>query len=148
MVCPDIRRQRQADDPEARLEEAKGLAQAIGIVVAEAFILPVTVAAAPGFVESFLGMFNGSPGETPIGSLPAVYAVVGLLYMAGGILFGIATVRAGVLPRAPAILLAVAALVTPAAALLPHELQRYVAVPVGIAVAWLGFALWSEPRTA
>jgi GTP-binding protein HflX len=41
VVCPDIRRQRQADDPEARLEEAKGLAQAIGIVVAEAFILPV-----------------------------------------------------------------------------------------------------------
>jgi len=41
VVCPDIRRQRQADDPEARLEEAKGLAQAIGIVVAEAFILPI-----------------------------------------------------------------------------------------------------------
>jgi GTP-binding protein HflX len=41
VVCPDIRRQRQADDPEARLEEARGLAQAIGIVVAEAFILPV-----------------------------------------------------------------------------------------------------------
>src|SRR6478752_2437038 len=41
VICPDIRRQRQAEDPEARLEEAKGLAQAIGIVVAEAFILPV-----------------------------------------------------------------------------------------------------------
>src|SRR6187399_561317 len=41
VVCPDIRRRRQAEDPEARLEEAKGLAQAIGIVVAEAFILPV-----------------------------------------------------------------------------------------------------------
>jgi GTP-binding protein HflX len=41
VVCPDIRRKRQADDPEVRLEEAKGLAQAIGIVVAEAFILPV-----------------------------------------------------------------------------------------------------------
>jgi GTPase len=41
VVCPDVRRQRQAEDPEARLEEAKGLAQAIGIVVAEAFILPV-----------------------------------------------------------------------------------------------------------
>jgi GTP-binding protein HflX len=41
VVCPDIRRQRQAEDPESRLEEAKGLAQAIGIVVADAFILPV-----------------------------------------------------------------------------------------------------------
>src|SRR6478752_225413 len=41
VICPDIRRQRQAEDPESRLEEAKGLAQAIGIVVAEAFVLPV-----------------------------------------------------------------------------------------------------------
>ncbi|HLV06878.1 MAG TPA: GTPase HflX [Croceibacterium sp.] len=41
MVCPDIRGQRRSDDPEARLEEAKGLALAIGIVVAEAFILPI-----------------------------------------------------------------------------------------------------------
>lgn len=41
IVCPDIRRQRQAEDPESRLGEARGLAEAIGIVVAEAFILPV-----------------------------------------------------------------------------------------------------------
>lgn len=41
VVCPDIRGQRRDDDPNARLEEAKGLALAIGIVVAEAFILPV-----------------------------------------------------------------------------------------------------------
>ncbi len=40
-MCPDIRGQRRSDDPEARLEEAKGLALAIGIVVADAFILPV-----------------------------------------------------------------------------------------------------------
>jgi GTP-binding protein HflX len=41
VICPDIRRRRQAEDPESRLEEAKGLAEAIGIVVAEAIILPV-----------------------------------------------------------------------------------------------------------
>lgn len=40
-MCPDIKRQRQSQDPEARLEEAKGLALAIGIVVAESYILPV-----------------------------------------------------------------------------------------------------------
>jgi len=40
-VCPDIRAQRQQEDPEVRLEEAKGLALAIGIVVAEAFVVPV-----------------------------------------------------------------------------------------------------------
>jgi GTPase len=47
VVCPDIRRERRNDDPEARLAEARGLAEAIGIVVAEAFIVPVrTVRAA------------------------------------------------------------------------------------------------------
>jgi len=41
VICPDMRGRRQAQDPEARLEEAEGLAEAIGIVVAESFILPV-----------------------------------------------------------------------------------------------------------
>ena len=40
-MCPDIRGARHDQEPEARLEEAKGLALAIGLVVAEAFILPV-----------------------------------------------------------------------------------------------------------
>ncbi|APE28703.1 GTPase HflX [Aurantiacibacter gangjinensis] len=40
-MCPDIRGQRRDEDPEARLEEAKGLALAIGIVVAHSFVLPV-----------------------------------------------------------------------------------------------------------
>ncbi len=40
-MCPDIKAHRRDDDPDARLEEAKGLALAIGIVVAEAFTIPV-----------------------------------------------------------------------------------------------------------
>jgi len=43
VVCPEIRSRRSADDPVARLEEAKGLALAIGLVVAEAMILPIRV---------------------------------------------------------------------------------------------------------
>lgn len=41
MVCPDIRGKRSSEDPEARLEEAKGLALAIGIIVADGFVLPI-----------------------------------------------------------------------------------------------------------
>ena len=66
--------------------------------------------------------------------------------MLGGLLFGIATLRAGILPRWPAGLLAVAAALTPLAALLPHDIQRLAGIPVGLAVAWLGYALWSERR--
>lgn len=117
-------------------------------IFAEAFILPVLAGPAPAFVDSFLGMFNGVPGAMPIGALPTVYGVVGLLYMLGGVLFGLATVRARVLPRAAGALLAVAAALTPAAALLPHALQRFAAVPVGLALAWLGYALWAERRQA
>ncbi len=116
-------------------------------VFAELFILPILAASTPAFVDSYLGVVNGHPGEMGIGALVPTYGVVGICYVLGGLLFGIATVRAGVLPRWPAILLAIAAIVTPAAALLPHEIQRYAAVPMGIALAWLGYALWSERRS-
>ncbi len=116
-------------------------------VFAEAFILPVLATAAPQFVESFLGLASGNPGEMNIGALPAIYNLgVGIPYMLGGLLFGIATLRAGILPRWAAGLLAVAATLTPAAALLPHDIQRLAAIPVGLALAWLGHALWSERR--
>jgi hypothetical protein len=35
---------------------------------------------------------------------------------------------------------------TPAAALLPHAIQRLAAIPVALAIAWLGYALFSERR--
>jgi GTP-binding protein HflX len=41
VLCPDIRGQKYDLDAQSRLEEACGLAMAIGIVVAEAIVLPV-----------------------------------------------------------------------------------------------------------
>jgi hypothetical protein len=119
-----------------------------GYVFTDLFILPVQATASPQFVESFLGIVNpGSPVEMNIGALPAAYGLIGILYMLGGLLFGIATLRARILPRWPAGLLAVSSVLTPAAALLPHAIQRLAAIPVGLALAWLGYALWSERRT-
>jgi hypothetical protein len=117
-----------------------------GFVFAELYILPPLATTTPQFIDSYLGVVNGTPGVMDIGALVPTYAAVGILYLLGGIVFGVATVRAGVLPRWPAILLAVTALVTPAAVLLPHAQQRFVAVPMGLALAWLGYALWSERR--
>jgi len=31
-------------------------------------------------------------------------------------------------------------------ALLPHQQERLAAMPMGFALAWLGYALWSERR--
>jgi hypothetical protein len=112
----------------------------------EAVLLPLLASEAPTFVAGFLGIFNGNPVETGLGALPALYGLAGFGgYVLGGLLFGIATVRAGVLPRWPAVLLAAAAVSPPLVAwLLPHPLDRMLAVPMGVALAWLGYALWSE----
>lgn len=117
-----------------------------GFVFVEIFVLPIIASAVPGFIDSYLGVVNGHPGTMNIGALVPTYAVLGVCYLLGGLLFGIATVRAAVLPRWPAIMLAFAAIITPAAALLPHALQRYAAVPMGLAMIWLGYTLWSERR--
>ena len=31
-------------------------------------------------------------------------------------------------------------------ALLPHQIERLAAMPMGFALAWLGYALWTERR--
>jgi hypothetical protein len=117
-----------------------------GFVFVELFILPTLGTAAPQFVDSYLGIVNGTPGTMNIGAIVPVYASVGIFYLLGGMLFGIATFRAAILPRWPAALLTVTAILTPVAVLLPHRIQRFAAVPMGIALAWLGYALWSERR--
>jgi hypothetical protein len=113
-------------------------------VFAETFIMPPLATAAPTFVDSFLGVAGGRASEVNLGAVPALFAFSGILYMLGGLLFGIAIFRAGVLSRWPAGLLAATAALTPLAAFLPHAIQRLAAVPMGLALAWLGYALWSE----
>lgn len=118
-------------------------------VFAETFIFPPLSNTAPKFVDAMLAYISGRPGEITVdlGALPAIYSLLGILYMLGGLLFGVATFRANVLPRPAAGLLAATALLTPLAAMLPHNIQRLAAMPMGLAIAWLGFALWSERRS-
>ncbi len=116
----------------------------LAYIFAEAFIIPALATAAPTFIEGFFGIINGHPVATELGALPGIYGLLGGLYVIGGLLFGIATFRAHILPRPAAGLLAITCLLTPLAALLPHEIQRFAAMPVGIAIAALGYALWSE----
>jgi hypothetical protein len=112
----------------------------------ETFILPQLATEAPTLAQGFLGIFTGSAGETNFGVLANLWKLTGFLYILGVLLFGIATFRAGILPRWAAGLLVVGTVLAPVAALLPPEHEPKVAVPVGIALAWLGYALWSERR--
>jgi hypothetical protein len=118
-------------------------------VFAEGYILPLLANDAPEFVNGVLGISSGQPSPVDLGALPLIYNVgVGGLYMLGGLVFGIATYRAHILPRWAAGLMAVTAIVlTPAAAMLPHAIQRFAAVPMGVALIGLGYGLWAERHT-
>ena len=113
----------------------------------EVFVLPPLVTEAPIVVESFMGIFSGSPGEINFGALSTIYDLNGFIgYMIGGLLFGIATFRARILPRWAGGLLAIGAMLVPFAALLPPVHEAKVTVPGGLALVWLGYSLWVERR--
>ena len=114
---------------------------------AETLILPLLVTVAPKFVESTLGMASGAGSVMNLGAFATVFRLVSVMYLLGLLLFGIAMFRARILPRLAAGLLAFSGpLAIIMVALLPHQLERLAAVPMGIALAWLGYALWSERR--
>lgn len=113
----------------------------------EPLILPLLTTMAPTFVSSVLTLASGAPSEMNLGALATIYSLVSVLYLLGLLLFGIATFRSRILSRWAAVLLALSG---PLAILLrtlaPHPLDRIAAVPMGIALAWLGFALFFERR--
>jgi hypothetical protein len=119
----------------------------MGFSFIEAFVLPHVASAVPTFVQSWMGMFNGPAGTFDLGALPIIWTSTAPMLIGGGLLFGIATFRAGILPRWAGALLAVSTAGAPVAVLLPNASQPKVAVLMGIALAWLGFALFSERRT-
>ena len=111
----------------------------------EAFVLPRLATESPKFVEGFLGMFNGIPSEVDLGILPTLWNLSGPMIILGSLLFGIATFRAGILPRWAGGLLAIAAILIPVGGMFPLEYQAKIAmIPVGLAMAWLGYALFAE----
>ena len=117
-----------------------------GFSFVEAFILPRLATESPAFVAAILGMFSSVPSQVDLGILPTLWNISGPLYILGPLLFGIATFRARVLPRWAAALLVLGAVLVPVGALVPPEFQPKIMVPVGLALAWLGYALVTERR--
>lgn len=114
---------------------------------AEPTILPLLVPVAPTFVESVMGMASGAGGTMNLGAFAVIYKIIPVLYLLGLLLFGIAIFRARILSRWAAVLLAASGpLAGIMVMLLPHQLERFAAVPMGIALIWLGFSLFFERR--
>jgi hypothetical protein len=107
-----------------------------------AYVLPSIDGTSPGYVRDALAVASGGHATGDIGALQTVIPVEAFLYLAGGLIFGIALYRARVLPRWAAALLAIGGAVSAAQQVLPDPWFRLLAFPNGIAMIALGYALW------
>jgi hypothetical protein len=111
----------------------------------EAAIEPALASANPAYVEGLLALAEGHPVLVNLGAVPTVHALASLFFVGGTLLFGIATLRARIVPRLASIAFAFGLLLLgPVVSALGAP--RLAAVPVGLSLAWMGYALWSEGR--
>ena len=82
-----------------------------------------------------------------VGLFAMAVQIQNVSFLAGGLIFGIALFRAGVLARWATILLAVGGVVTILLSILPDAFYRLLAFPNGVALVGLGVSLWLTSRT-
>lgn len=112
-----------------------------------AFVLPTLAHTAPAYTADLIAAANGGKAIGDIGLMQTVIYLTGIGYLAGGLLFGIALFRANVLARWAAALLAVGAVATIGAAIVP-QYERLFPIPLGIAMVGLGYSLWRQRSAA
>lgn len=117
---------------------------AVQVIVA--CVLPALAQSNPGYVQDVLDAAVGGSPLGDIGHLHELFLVAGIGYSLGGLLFGIALFRAGVLARWASLLLAYATTSALALAVLPESFSRPFAVPTGVALIGLGISLWRDQR--
>ncbi|MBO0844712.1 MAG: hypothetical protein J2P22_04780 [Nocardioides sp.] len=116
--------------------------------VMAALVLPALTHTNPAFVNDVVVASTGGHPIGGIGHLQILFNLTGACYMLGGLVFGIALFRAGVLARWAAALLSVSTVATAALAVLPESFNRPMAVPEGVALIGLGISLWRDQRNA
>ena len=112
-----------------------------------AYVLPSLADSDPAYVNDVLAAATRGPVHGDIGLLHTVIQIQGVAWLGGGLVFGIALFRAGVLARWAAVLLAVGSVVTVLLAVLPDAFYRFLAFPNGIAMVALGYSLWRSVIT-
>ncbi|HEY8622121.1 MAG TPA: hypothetical protein VIM01_18855 [Dermatophilaceae bacterium] len=116
------------------------------IEVAGAVVLPSIADSAPGYVSDVLAVATGGHAAGDIGLMQPLISAMGIGYLGGSLLFGIALFRANILARWASALLAVAAVATAISPQLPIN-QRLFAIPTSVALIGLGYSLWRGQRT-
>jgi hypothetical protein len=97
----------------------------------EAFLWPILAAEAPGFLDP-VGPMLTDPGFS------TVYLLMGMLFILGFILFGIATLRANVFPRAAAVLLIMGVPLFAGGMFFPPLVRAAGALLAGAGLIWMG----------
>ena len=111
-----------------------------------AYVLPTVAENNPSYVNDVLTVVSGGHATGDIGLMKTVIAVMGALFLTGGLVFGIALYRAHVLARWASALLAVGGVVTAALTAMPDAFYRLLAFPNAIALIGLGSSLWLTAR--
>ncbi len=124
-----------------------GFIAMLTLEIAAVVILPAIVHTSPEYVSAAIGVALGGKAAFDIGLMSSLNSFIGITYMAGGLVFGIALFRANVLARWASIMLAVATPMTALIAVLPFINQRLFAVPTGLALIALGSSLWLTFRS-
>jgi len=110
------------------------------------YALPGMAHSNPGYVQHVINGAMGHGASGGIGAMQALFLVCGIGYSLGGLLFGIALFRAGVLSRWASALFAYGTVSALALAALPLSFSRPFAVPTGVALIGLGISLWRTER--
>ena len=127
---------------------ALGFVVMVSIEVVGGVVLPAIAASSPGYATDILAVaIPGGHAAGDIGLMGALIKLDGVLYLGGGLLFGVALFRARVIARWAAALLALGAVATLAIGLLPQVNFRLFAIPTGVALVGLGYSLWRDQRT-
>lgn len=111
-------------------------------------VLPSIAQSAPDYINDVLAVATGGTATGDIGLVATLSLTSGVGYMLGGLVFGIALFRAGILARWACALLAVSTVAVLAIPLLPQVNQRLFAIPNAVALIGLGYSLWREQRTS
>lgn len=111
-----------------------------------AYVLPTVARSDPGYVQDVLDTAVGGSPSGDIGHMQDLLLVSGIGFALGGLIFGIALFRAGVLPRWASALFAYGTISALALSVLPESFNRPFAVPTGVALIGLGISLWRDQR--
>lgn len=107
----------------------------------EAVLWPIFAAHAPGLLDPTGPMFGNS-------AFSMTYLLMGILYIMGVVLFGIASLKAGVLPRVAAILLIVGVPLFAGGMFVPYILRALGAGAAGLGLIWMGVHASNRGRQA